>query len=220
MGYRPNILNEIINGLQLSSIKKIFYKKFKIKVKCVFKIVESKDKIVHRVNLESGTNVRLDIFLRQKRVPHEEFLYQKLAYENCIHVAKMIGILEVENITWKVSEWIEGVRIGDVWNLSKMFKKCGEQIAKLNLIKDPESGNYLWFNDFNKINLIWTKKEEVYLIDFYVRPVPDIDKWTADTILAGIKTKEKINLFLEGYSKYRDVTKIIKNLDEKNDSKS
>jgi len=216
MGYRPKIDNSPVNDPELSLMKKIFYEKFELKVKCVFKIVKSNLKTIYRVNLESGTNIRLDIFSKKKKVPHREFLYQKLAYENHINVAKIIGVLKVENKIWKISEWIEGVRIGDVWNLLKMFKKCGEQIAKLSLMKDPKSGNCLWLNDFNKINLIWTKEEEVYLIYFYVRPRANIDESIVETVLRGIRTKEKIKIFLEGYSKYRDVTNIIKKLDEKN----
>ena len=212
MGYRPGIDNYVITDPKLSLIKEIFYRKFEMKVKYVFQI--RKGRKVHRVNLEDGTNLRLDIYSNIK-VPKKEFLYQKLAYEKGVHVAKIIDIFKVENKTWKVSEWIEGIRIADVWNSLKMFEKCGEQIAKLNLVKDVESGNYLGLSDFNKINLIWSKKEEVYIIDFFVWSRLVVDESVVNTIRrGGFRTKNKVDAFLKGYKKFRSVDKIIEIIEE------
>lgn len=214
MGYRPGIHNYVVTDLKLSLIKRIFYKKFKMKVKNVFEI--RKGRRVHRVNLENGTNLRLDIYLKEK-VPKKEFLYQKLAYEKGVHVAKIIDVFEVEHEIWKVSEWIEGVRIGDVWNLSKMFEKCGEQIANLNLIKDNKSGYYLGLRDFTKINLIWTEKEEVYIVDFDVRPRLFVDVNVVDRVVVRIlKQKSRVDAFLKGYKKFRNIDKIMEILEEDN----
>lgn len=212
MGYRSGIDNYVITGSKLFLIKEIFYGKFEMKVKYVFQI--RKGRGVYKVNLEDGTNLRLDIYLN-KKVPRKEFLYQKLAYEKDIHVAKIIDIFKVKNKTWRVSEWIEGVRVADVWNLLKMFEKCGEQIAKLNTVKDVKSGNYLGFSDFNKINLIWSKKEEVYIIDFFVWPRSVVDESVVNTIKrGGFRTKNKVDAFLKGYKKFRSVDKIIEIIEE------
>lgn len=213
MGYRPDIDNYVITDPKLTLIKKIFYKKFKIKVKCVFQII--KKRRVYRVNLEDGTNLRLDIYLKNE-VPIKRFLYQKLAYEKGVHVAKIIDVFKIDKKIWKISEWIEGVRIGDVWNLSKMFEKCGEQIASLNLVKDPESGNYLGLADFTKLNLIWTEKEEVYIIDFLVSPRLVVDMSVVKTLVISLKTKNRADVFLKGYMKFRSVDKIMEILEEKN----
>jgi len=214
MGYRPIIDNYIVIEPKLSLIKKIFYKRFKMEIKCVFEII--KGRRVHRINLENGTNLRLDIYT--KKIPNKEFLYQKLAYKDGVHVAKIIDIFKVENATWKVSEWIKGVRIADVWTSLKMFEKCGEQIASLNLVKDVESNEYLGLSDFNKINLIWTEKEEVYIIDFFVWPRLVVDESVVKTIMRGdFRTKNKVNAFLKGYKKFRNIDKILEILEERID---
>lgn len=214
MGYRPIIDNYIVIEPKLSLIKKIFHKRFKMEIKCVFEII--KGRRVHRINLENGTNLRLDIY---KKIPNKKFLYQKLAYKDGVHVAKIIDIFKVENETWKVSEWIEGVRIADVWASLKMFEKCGEQIASLNLVKDVESNEYLGLSDFNKINLIWTEKEEVYIIDFFVWPRLVVDESVVKTIMRGdFRTKNKVNAFLKGYKKFRNIDKILEILEEKIDN--
>jgi len=213
MGYRPGIDNYVITDPKLSLIKKIFYKKFKIKVKHVFQI--RKGRGVHRVNLEEGINLRLDI-CQKKKFQEKETLYQKLAYEKGVHVAKTIGIFRVKNQIWKVNKWIEGVRIGDVWNLSKMFEKCGEQIARLNLVKDVESGNYLGLGDFNGLNLIWTNKEEVYIIDFYVWPRIVVDESVVKTLIMGLRTRNRADVFLKGYMRFRSIDKIMEILEKNN----
>ena len=206
MGYRPKIDNYNITGDRLILMKQILYGKFKIKIKYIFQI--RKGRGVYRLNLIDETNLRLDIYT--KKVPEKEFLYQKLAYEKGVNVAKIISIFKVKNKTWRVSEWIEGIRIADVWNSLKMFEKCGEEIAKLNLVKDPKSCEYLGLSDFNKINLIWTEKEEVYIIDFFVWPRKNVDLSVFNTIKYGkFRTKNKVDAFLKGYMKFRHIDKII-----------
>lgn len=213
MGYRPQIDNYIVTGSKLSLIKKLFFKKFKLNVKCIFEII--KGRRVHRVSLENGVNLRLDIYPNEK-APKKEFLYQKLAYEDGVNVAKIIGIFKEKENIWKVCEWIEGVRISEVWNSIDVFEKCGEQVAKLNLVKDPETNQYLGLSDFNKINLIWTPKKEVYIIDFYVFPRLIVDESIVKTLVMGLRTKNRAKAFLNGYKKVRNADKIIKILENNN----
>ena len=213
MGYRAGIDNLVVGGSKLFLIKKIFSTRFKMDINRVFQI--RKRRKVHRVELKNGINLRLDIY-KQKEAVKKEFLYQKLAYENNVNVAKIIDIFKVRNKLWRVSEWIEGIRIGDVWNLSKMFEKCGEQIAKLNLVKDPKSNNYLGLGDFSELNLIWTKKEEVYIIDFYVWPRENVDISVVKTIVMGLRMKNRADAFLRGYVKIKSIDKILDILEENN----
>jgi hypothetical protein len=131
-------------------------------------------------------------------------------------VAKIIDVFKVRNEIWRVSEWIEGVRIGEVWNLSKMFERCGEQIACLNLVKDVESGNYLGLGDFNGLNLIWTNKEEVYIIDFYVWPRIVVDESVVKTLIMGLRTRNRADVFLKGYMRFRSIDKIMEILEKNN----
>lgn len=205
MGHRRAIHNCPIIGSKFASINKLFYQEFGLKVAHVFQIRQGRP--VHRVNLKNGSNLRLDMY--KSKAPTKTFPYQELAYKKGVNIPKIIGVLKIGKITFKVSEWVEGVRIEDVWTLAKMFEKSGEQIASLNLIKDPTSGNYISFSDFNPLNLIWTLKEEVYIIDTNIGIDTDVDYSVVKTLIMGLRTKNRIDCFLEGYMKLRDIGRIM-----------
>lgn len=210
MGYRRAIHNEPVVGSKFSTLKTLFYDKLGLVVKNIFRI--RKEKNVYRVNLQDGLNLRLDIF--KMKAPKDKLSYHRLAYDNGVSVPKIIEVCKLYNSTlediFKVSEWIEGVRIEEVWNLSKVFEKCGEQIAKLNLIKDPVSDKYLSLRDFSPLNFIWTKEKEVYIIDLNIFVVEDVDYSVVKTLVMGLRTKNRIDCFLKGYMKFRSTDRIMK----------
>jgi len=139
---------------------------------------------------------------------------QKIASET-INIPK---ILFVDNIKkYKISEWIDGVDINKVWNLPEVFIQSGELMGKLNLIKNTNSGMYLSNCEFSSSNAIWSNDKKVYLIDLgKLRWSSCTDITIVQVLLKRIRNKEKIDLFLEGYSKFKSTEKIIKICNQKN----
>jgi len=216
MGYRERIDNCVVVGSKLGTIKKVFYEKFSLEVRQVFQV--RKNRHVFTVELKDGSNLRLDIY-NKKVPPKRRFVYQKLAYEKKINVPQLIDVFKVEKKLWRVSDWIEGVRVGTVWNLFEVFEKCGEQIAKLNLIKDTESDKYLGLADFNKLNLIWTSEKEIYIIDVLIDPRTYVDYSVVKTLVMGLRTRNRIDAFLKEYSRFRNIDRIMEILEKENNWK-
>ena len=87
-------------------------------------------------------------------------------------------------------------------------------LAKLNNIKDPKTNLYITISDLNSTNILWTNKDEIPIIVDVgtIRSLKKegIDKVVYKTLIKRIKYKNRIDMFLEGYSKYRDISRILK----------
>jgi len=118
-------------------------------------------------------------------------------------------------VKFKFSEWIDGVMLLTVWDLEKPFVKFGESVARLNEVKCKNM--FLINGDMNSGNVIWTKDEEVYIIDLcklkLVESEYQVDVAAASHIVKKLKNKKRAELFLEGYSKFRNISEIRKNVD-------
>jgi hypothetical protein len=165
------------------------------------------------LELRDGTKRRLDIYPRYSYQYYKKFLYQKLLYENGVNVAEPLKFIIFHErkfaIGWKLSNWIEGVRVLKVWDLEETFERIGEQVARINSIKDTTTGGRMALFDFSKLNGIWTYNDEVYIIDLSVKPYKNI-KYSVYKILISLRTKSRINSFLKGYSKICPIDSIVR----------
>jgi len=181
------------------------------------------EKSVYKLTL-FNKDVRLDIFQFQ----YTWYLIHNFAYENKINVAREIFITEEYGIVYRICDFINGSFIDKADDVKDAYIKSGEQIAKLNSVKPSEElmnkvglkggdiNDYgLTNSDFSSPNAIYDKNKNVYLIDtdsFKVKKISngELDFTLVKPLVKWIKNREKINYFLEGYSKYRDPTNIIK----------
>jgi hypothetical protein len=210
MGKKNTIVNYLIEGEKLYQIKKCILENLNIEVDKVFLV--SKHKTVFHVITKDNSNLRID--LTTKFPKRKKLFYQRLAYENKINVPKIIDVFQCGDLAYKVSEWIEGKRIGYFWDNLKMFEKCGELIAKVNLLKDPFGSNNLVVVDLSKPNAVWTSNEEVFVVDVIITPSKNVDSHAVKFLKNHVKDESKIKAFLSGYSKFRDPSTIIKRLSE------
>jgi hypothetical protein len=213
MGYRPNISNIDIQGELFDTIKENLFKQRNIIVKKVIQI--SKDKSLFMIELKNKKFIRLDMINKRnkKKYTKENLNYRNLLYENNICIPSIIRSFIVNDREWVISEWIDGKRISEHWNSSEIFKKCGEEVAKINSIKDPITGYFLHIHDFSKINCILSKQGKVYFIDVLIYSYNVID-YTVVKLFLCLETINRINAFLDGYSKFRNTDRIINILEE------
>lgn len=210
MGYRSFIENIKLKDKEFYIIANKL-KENGIETKFIFKL--RKDINVYMIKLKEKGFIRLDIF-NKKRVSKLNFLYQNLAYDNNVNVPKIFSIIEYDNEIWKISQWITGTRTDKVWNYSKVFIQFGKEIAKLNLIKDSSSDTNLAYFDLSKINQIWSRNKDLYIIDVNFGLVKNVDKYVVKNLIMGLRTKNRIQLFLEGYQQYRSTNRILKLLNK------
>jgi hypothetical protein len=209
MGYRTNISNIDIQGELFDTIKENLFKQRNIIVKKVIQI--SKDKSLFMIELKNKNHIRLDMGNKRnkKKFTEENLYYRNLLYKNNIHIPCIIRIFTVKGRQWVISEWIEGTRANENWNSIKLLEKCGEEVAKINSIKDPTTGFSLHIADFTNLNLIWTKYEEIYFIDIVIYTYEHINNALLK-IVNNLKNENRINAFLTGYSKVINIDKLIK----------
>jgi len=219
MGRKNKIDNIKIRGREFHRFKSLLKRYFNITgVYKIFHVIEGKR--VHQVMLEDGNSVRLDVHeeLEEDVIVYlqKKAFYHKLASENDIKVPPMIGTYTTPTGFYKCSKWIKGQRVGFVWNLPHVFQCAGREIAKINLLKAPGGNQYLGYNDFNKPNAIWTKNNELYLVDVEIQPKKSVDNNVVKMLLKNIDDRDRIDWFLRGYSEFRSTDKIEKELKRRN----
>lgn len=188
-------------------IKKLIFKELHKNIKEIIKLKPNRH--VYKITLDNNSIIRLDIDTFSLEINR----LQQIALDHGINVPNIIK----SDSRYKISEWIEGVRILDVWDTKEVFYKSGELMAKLNLIKDPKTNGYLINTEFSSTNAIWTPAREVYIIDHdKLRTTENIEIDILSVLLKRIRNKERIEIFLSGYSKYRDTNKIIEELNKRN----
>lgn len=216
MGKKNKISNIKVKEKDLSTLKIILSQYFNIEnVKEIRLVIEGKN--IFEVVVNSIKSYRLDTYnlLRKKSFGYykKRMSYQKMAYENNVNVPKIIGFHKDGDVAYKVSTWINGKRIGFVWNTSDMFRKAGIEIAKINSIQDPKSGRFLGYNDFTKPNAIWTNNKEIFLVDVVIQPKRDVNANVVKILRKNLNNDLKRSTwFLEGYETIRNTDKIIKML--------
>ena len=197
-------------GKLLNNIKKVIKKKLGKEVISSIGIGFRGKKIkAYKIIIKNGDPLRLDI----KKHTDEITRLQIIANKTDIEIPKVVFV----HGHYKCSEWIEGIMLHQVWNIAEVFVKTGDLVARLNLIKDPLTKEFLVNGEVSSTNAIWTPDKKVYIIDQgRMRTNSNPDKSVVMILLKRIREKERINLFLKTYSKYRDIDNIMKMIEKRN----
>jgi len=154
----------------------------------------------YKLTIKKHPPIRLDI-----KFDKEVADLQLIANQYDIEIPKVIAIFG----KYKFSEWIDGVMISNVVDIPDVFIKSGEMMARLNLIE--HDNKFLTNSEFSLTNAIWTPDEKIYLIDHgRMKLVPNTDMTIVQVLLKRMQTKQRISLFLKGYSKHKDISSIEK----------
>jgi len=168
----------------------------------MFKISSTSGKLkTYKIEVENGPSIRLDINFSGilNRL-------QKIATDNDIEMPKILKIKD----GYKFSQWVEGVMLARVWDIAEVFIKSGDLMGRLNSIKDPVNGKFLTNSEFSSTNAIWTEDKKVFIIDHdRLKTTDNPDDSIVQVLVKRIREMNRINLFLEAYSKYRNVDNIV-----------
>lgn len=197
-----------IEGKTLQNIKKVVREKLGEEVIRGYKIFAGKKFKTCKLDIRKGASLRMDT-----KYNREITRRQIVANQNNIEVPKVI----LNEGKYKFSEWIEGVILYDVWNIAEVFIKSGDLVGRLNLVKDPKTGQFLTNAEFSSTNAVWTPDKKVYIIDHgRMKTSTNPDGSVVQILLKRIREKERINLFLNAYSKYRKIDNIMKLIEKRN----
>jgi len=197
-----------VRGELLKYIKDIVQKKLGQTVTKVTKIYTNKELKTYRVDVLNNLSLRFDA-----KFDSVVLELQNIAVKNNIEVPKVIFIDKKH----KFSEWIDGVMLARVWNIAEVFVKSGDLIGRLNLVKHPKTGRFLMNSEFSSTNAIWTKDRKVYIVDHdRLKTSTNPDASVVQILLKRIREKERINLFLKSYSKYRSIDNIVRMIESRN----
>jgi hypothetical protein len=112
----------------------------------------------------------------------------------------------------KLSEWIDGFLFGELKEDLEANKKIGEMYAKLNNIQDPKTGLFITVSEINNTNIVFNVNGDPIIVDLEtIRSVnkKGIDSAVYKNLVKRIVYKDRIDMFLNGYSKYRDISGIL-----------
>lgn len=213
MGYRPEIDNTIVKGKLFKSIKKNFLRN---KMNVIKVVRVRNDRFVFHVFLDNGKEVKLNLIKKDWCRCIKQFNLQNLLHSKKVNVPKCIYWWQDNLFLWKVTKWIKGVRLDEVWDYKEPIVAGGEQVAKINSIIDPETKYSLRFKDFSPLNSIWTEDKKLYIIDVDVWPDKQIDQTIVRILIGALRSKNRALAFLEGYEKVRSIEGIIKILERDN----
>jgi len=205
-------INWSIQKIDMSTmlrVKKMIKEVFNRDVVRCFKVIKRNPR-VFRIELDDGTVMRFETVSR-KLLPLIKL--QEVAYLHHDGTPKVLFYKKVGRKFYKFSEWIDGQLVMAVQHLDKVQIKIGEMMAKLNNIKDPVTGLYITNSEINNTNLIWTKDEKIFSIDqdtLRALSQKGLDLIIFKNIVKRTKYKDRADMFLKGYSRYRDTSGILK----------
>lgn len=197
-----------VKGKLLEYTKNIVKRKLGQTVTNVTKIYTNKGVKTYKVDIRGNSSLRLDLKFNSTIMK-----LQNVAVENNIEIPKVIFV----DRKHKFSEWIDGVMLVRVWNIAEVFIKSGDLVGRLNLVKDPVSNEFLTNAEFSSTNAVWTKDKKVYIIDHdRLKTSLNPDGSVVQILLKRVREKERINVFLKAYSKYRSIDNIMKVIEKRN----
>ena len=176
----------------------------------IFKIMKSNPR-VFRVELDDGSVLRFETI--PLKVLHRIEFQELALLHHHDGMPKIIFYKIIDNIIYKFSEWIYGKIVAEVVDVERVHIKTGEMLAKLNNIQDPKTGLFLTNGEISSTNLIWTKEENIFIIDhdrFTAENENGLDRMVVKNIAKRIQYKDRMHMFLKGYSKYRDIDGVLK----------
>ena len=198
----------LVKGKLLKYTENIVRRKLGQTVTSVTKIYTNKGVKTYKVDIRGSSSLRLDLKFDSRIMK-----LQNVAVKNNIEVPKVIFV----DGKHKFSEWIDGVMLVRVWDIAEVFIKSGDLVGRLNLVKDPVTNKFLTNTEFSSTNAVWTKDKKVYIIDHdRLKTSLNPDGSVVQLLLKRIREKERINLFLKAYSKYRSINNIMKTIEKKN----
>ena len=162
----------------------------------------------YKVDCEDGTTYRYD-----DKYPSCYNQLQLMAWDRGINVPRVLKRVGKE----RLSEWIEGVELISVWHIDEAIIAAGEVMAQINNVQCGWTEWWLINTDINRRNFIWTADKEIYMIDWnHSRLVPtkeESNRIAAASTMKRMQDRDKIELFLRGYKKHRDIKEIRKILE-------
>ena len=142
---------------------------------------------------------------------------QQIVYDNKIEVPKIIKLVGGGKRGYKYSEWITGVLLMRKWNLAEIFYKSGDLMGRMNLVKDPKDGKFLSNGEWSGANAVYTEDKKIYIIDHgRMNTHSNPDMIIVKVVLKRIRNKERVGVFLDGYSQHRNVDFIKKEIEKRN----
>lgn len=192
-----------IKDEKLTAIRRIFREKGYPEVSKVIQV--SKIRPVYRVYTKIGGSIRFD----WGYVSEEAIRLQSLAFGQGVSVPRLLSFCKRDGMIFKFSEWVEGKEIIFVWNKAKMFIEAGKMLGHLQSVKDPKTGLRLFNKGFTSKNAVWTNYDKVNFVDcdkLALRENDDkfLDYEMAKTSIKRIAERKRIDLFMKGYSNYRN----------------
>ena len=201
--------NDMVVGPKLEKLKTLIKSHVGRAPKKIIHIRRNRQ--VYKLLFKKFPPMRLDI-----GYPPKIAKLQQIAYDNKIEVPKIIKLVGGGKKGYKYSEWVTGLLLMRVWNLAEVFYKSGELIARLNLVEDPKDGKFLSNSEFSAANAVWTEDKKIYIIDHgRMKAVGNPDITVVQSVLKRIRHKERINVFLDGYSQHRNVDSIKKQIKDR-----
>jgi len=176
----------------------------------IIKIMKRNPK-VFRLELNDQTNLRFD------RFPYDDvhlnmIKLHEIILKNYDCVPKIISYKKVGKKILKLSEWIDGYLWAEVSHIEKVNKNIGEIYAKINNLQDPKTGLFITIGEINNTSTIWTENETPVIVDLgTIRCLNKggIDHTVYKNLVKRVVYKDRIDVFLDGYSKHRDISGIL-----------
>lgn len=175
----------------------------------IFKIMKRNPRIF-RFELSDGSVLRFEIidlkFFHLIELQEEALLHHK-------GTPKIIFYKILGKRIFKFSEWIHGKIVSEVQHMNKVFVTMGETLAQLNKIEYKSTGLYLTNSELGMSNVVWTEDEKIFIIDHDRLKAVKESKLDASVFINLVKRviyKDRVDMFLRGYSKYRSVDGVIK----------
>jgi len=200
-----------INHREMPDAVDMVKKELNKKVLKILKIMKRKPK-VFRLELVDQTVLRFDKFRYRTEILNRIRL-QEIVLEKYDYIPKIIAYKKSGKNLLQLSEWINGYLFAEVAHNEKVIRKTGEMFAKLNNMRDSETGLFITVSEINNTNIIWTEDEKPVIIDLgTIRAVKTngIDEVVYKNLVKRIVYKKRIDIFLDGYSKYRDISGVLK----------
>ena len=167
---------------------------------------------VFRIELDDQTAVRFERFHHRAGELNMVRL-QEIVLEKYDCIPRIISYKKSGRNILQLSEWIDGYLYGEVAHIEKVIRETGEMYAKLNNIRDPKTGLFITVSEINSTSIVWNKDENPVIVDLgTIRALNEggIDATVYKNLVKRIVYKKRIDIFLDGYSKYRDISGVLK----------
>jgi hypothetical protein len=204
-----------IRGREYFKLKSVIKRYFKFDTKKIFQLEN-----IYRIELNNNKIIKLKIYDIENREEIRKFNLKKLIPKR-INFNPIVDCYETPEHIYAISNWIRGKFFEENGNVD-LFFGIGSLTAQINSIIDPETEYNLIFTEFENGHIILGNDGEIHFIGSGIDISEDVDKYIAE-FLFNLKDRTKIKWFLKGYRrirKYDRIKKILKDLEQNNETKS